>query len=186
MNRKLIFTLLAFVALFITSCNEDDNSPVPDLNVQILAGEWSAVLVLPGGDFYEWNLTTSNTSNNASNALLLTDLFGTTKQPTLWQFTVVVPADPWSPVFGQNEPVTNLYYDVQGQDPIVVPYDIGIIVKNGNVQPKAIKLPSGWMADKISFTIAFEDDYPAYTEYRVVGYRISGFLEDVGYVYLEE
>ncbi|MDR3227375.1 MAG: hypothetical protein LBT56_06860 [Prevotellaceae bacterium] len=177
MNKKLIIVLLACVALFV-SCNEEDNYE-SDLSVQILAGEWQVF-----GDPYMgddgWILRTANTVENSKNAIILTDA------QSFWYFTVKVPAEPWSPSFGQETPVTNLYYDVDVQDPIIVPYDIGVIVKNGKVTPKAITLPSGWKADKISFTLAFEDDYPEYAEYRIVGYRISGFLEDVGYVYHEQ
>jgi hypothetical protein len=175
MNKKLIFIFSICLTLILSSC-EDDNY-APDLHVQILAGEW----VVSGDPYIDsWTLTTSNTNSNGTNSLLLTD------SESFWYFTVIVPAEPWLASFGQENPVRNQYYEVQTQDPIIVPYDIEIIVKNGKVTPEAVILPSGWKADKISFTLAFEDDNPNFAEYRIVGYRKSGFLEDVGYVYHEE
>jgi hypothetical protein len=171
MNKKLIFILSMCFTLLLSSCEEDNYAP--NLHVQILAGEW-----IVSGDPYvdSWTLTTSNTNDNSTNGLLLTD------KESFWYFTVTVPAEPWNPSFGQKEVVTNQYYEVSGTE--IVPYDIKVIVKNGIVTPNAVTLPSGWKADKIAFTLAFEDD--GYTEYRIVGYRVSGFLEDIGYVYYEE
>lgn len=177
MNKKLIIMLLACATLFV-SCNEEDNYG-QDLSVQILAGEWLVTtpqsLVDAVGD--TWTLRTSNTIDNSANALLLTD------DESFWKFVVFEPFDLSNTSFGQNDTVVNQYYFVHTEDPVIEPYDIGIIVKNGKVTPQAITLPSGWKADKISFTIAFGDDN--YTEYNVAGYRISGFLEDVGYIYRE-
>ncbi|MDR2064464.1 MAG: hypothetical protein LBP85_01950 [Prevotellaceae bacterium] len=152
------------------SC-EDDNY-APDLHVQILAGEW--VVTTPEffvehyGTDEIWTLRTSNTNDNSTNAILLTDA------STFWNFTVVVPAEPWNPSFGSINSVKNLSYDEQ------------IVIRNGTVTPKAVTLPSGWVADKISFYIGFEDGNGGFEEFRIVGYRVSGFLEDIGYVYYEE
>ena len=165
MNKKIIFTLFACFALFLSSCEKDNSMPdIPPL--QILSGEW----IVSGDPYMEdegWTLTTSNTNDNAPDKLLLTD------KESFWHFVVAVPADPWKAAFGQNTPTDNLDYD-----------EIGVIIKNGKITPQAVTLPSGFKADKISFTLAFEDD--DYEEWRIVGYRKSGFLEDVGYIYYEE
>jgi hypothetical protein len=168
MNKKLIFVFSICLALVMSSC-EDDNY-APNLQVQILAGEWVVttpeVYVPYIGDI--WTLRTSNTNDNSSKAIVLTD------GGTFWDFTVIVPAEPWTPAFGHPNAVNNLSYDEK------------IIIKDGTVTPKAVKLPSGWEADKVSFTIGFEDGNDGFEEFRIVGYRLSGFLEDIGYVYYEE
>ncbi|MDR3226652.1 MAG: hypothetical protein LBT56_03165 [Prevotellaceae bacterium] len=177
-NIIKIMILSVFAATLFVSCNEEDNYGT-DFSVQILAGEWAVTtpesLVDSIGE--TWRLRTSNTVDNSKNALLLTDA------KSFWKFIVTVPFDLSNTSFGQNDTVVNQYYDVHDESPVIEPYDIGVIVKNGKVTPQAITLPSGWKADKISFTIAFGNDN--YTEYNIAGYRISGFLEDAGYVYRE-
>ena len=179
MNKKIIFTLLACVALFLSSCEKDNYAPPIDL--QILSGEWivSSYNTVDGEYHAEgWTLRTSNTNSNTPNRLLLMD-------DGFYDFVVDVPADPWKPLFGQDAAVVNQYIYIDDRfGPVIYEYDIGVILKDGKVTPEAITLPSGFKADKISFTIAFEDD--GWEEYRVVGYRFSGFLEDHDYIYYEE
>jgi hypothetical protein len=186
MNKKLIFILLACITLSFASCNEKDDY-APSLSVQILAGEW--IMTVP--EFFienygypeTWTLRTSNTNDNSSKALLLND------DETFWSFVVTVPAEPWGPSFGIGEddlPVVNQYYVIQNGIIVYNPYDEKFLIKNGIVTPKAVTLPSGWKADKISFTFGIEDGAGGFEEFRMVGYRLSGFLEDEGYVYYEE
>ncbi|MDR2409754.1 MAG: hypothetical protein LBE13_16815 [Bacteroidales bacterium] len=170
MKKKLIFVFSVCLTLLLSSC-EDDNY-APNLHVQILAGQWVVTTPEFFIDYYglddTWTLITSNTNDNSNNALLLTDA------STFWDFTVTVPAEPWVPLFGDITPVDNLSYDEK------------IVIRNGTVTPKAVTLPSGWVADKIAFYIGFEDGNGSFDEFRIVGYRVSGFLEDIGYVYYEE
>lgn len=179
MNKKIILlTFLAGFVLFTTSCQKDYETPIT--SVGLLAGQWyvySADLDLT------WTLYTSNDMQDKPGNLIITDGLDPSKHGNLWDFTVTVPCDANALNFGNASEVTNQWYYIQKKDPVIVPYDIQIILKNGKVEPNAVLLPSGTMADKITFTIAFGDDSPAFTEYTMVGYRISGFTEDNGFIY---
>lgn len=171
MNKIILFTFFVGIVTF-TSCQKEYEMDFTQAG--LMAGQW-----IVSGDPYldHWTLNTANSENDDPGKLLLTD------GGDFWEFTVTVDANTSGLTFGQTTPVVNQWYNVAVKDPVIRPYDIEVIVKNGKIERNAVLLPSGTMADKITFTLAFEDD--DFEEWTMVGYRYSGFVEDDNYVYTE-
>lgn len=179
MKTRMKLIVLWVVALLVSCQDKYETEYEP---TGLLAGQW---VVSDAGDPESdaWTLYTSNTPVREAGKLLLTDKG--VDAGGFWDFTVSVAGDPQALTFGQADAVENQWYYVQEEDPVIVPYDIQVIVKDGRVERDAVSLPSGAVADKITFILAFGDDDPEFHEYTMVGYRYSGFMEDAGYVYRE-
>jgi hypothetical protein len=178
-NIKLISLVWALVVIVGFSSCDRDLEP-GGVAVEEMCGEW--VAYVPDYDL-TFHLKTSNTANNESNTLLLTDRSASgTGAAGFWEFTVRTTCDLGAKTFSCTD-VTNEYWtEVNG---VYQPYDIKISVRNGKITENAVELPSGTTADKIELEISFSDDEPG-TYYKIVGYRYSGFFEDDNFVYTGE
>jgi hypothetical protein len=85
----------------------------------------------------------------------------------IWQFKVRTKVDVANLTFDAPDVVANYYYDSDG-----------VKIKNGKVLHGAARTPSGMPADSIVFYVGFGDDSPAFSMYKVAGYRRTGFTAD--------
>lgn len=187
MKTKLIYFLFSLAFLF--SACEDDGDDFDYTSAGIMGGEWC--VTLDGDNSAVFTIRTSNTAADIPGKMLLTDA------STFWDFAVTVNNDLNTLTFSTpEEGVKNqvIYdevgdevdYNGDGEIKDLVPYDILVRIKGGKITLNAVELPSKVTADKIEFTVAFEDDETPFAhEYRFVGYRVSGFDEDIDYPYTE-
>lgn len=184
MKNKLIYLLFTFVLLF-SACDKDDD--IEYTSAGIMGGEWCVTI---DGSEDVFTMRTSNTASDKAGELLLRD------DADFWDFIVTVSNDLNTLTFStvdagvknqvlKDEVADKKDYNEDGDKNDLVPYDILVKVKGGLITQKSVKLPSGVMADKIEFTVAFEDDDNAFTEHKIIGYRITGFEEDEGFAYKE-
>lgn len=187
MKTKLIYLLFSFALLF-TAC-EDDDDDFDYTSAGIMGGEWCVTV---DGDPSPIIIRTSNTAADVAGKLLLTDC------ANFWDFTLTVDNDlkaltfatPEAGVKNQviyDEIADSKDYNGDGDKKDIVAYDILVKVKGGKITLGVVELPSGVKADKIEFTISFEDDQDGAfaNEYKFVGYRVTGFDEDIDYPYTE-
>ncbi len=172
--RKYLILAVVAVAFIFTSC-EKDTEP-GGTAVQAMAGEWWVTVgavdenynVIPGYEnlYGEVELLTYNTAAN-TDSMWIDDMGG-----NIWLFKVRIPVDLNKSTFGASDTIINsaLY---KGS-----PYDIKILAKDGKMLPSAAKSPSGMPVDSIVFYIGFEDDNPAFSMYKVSGFRRTGFPAD--------
>lgn len=173
MKKILLYTaVLVASVLFMTSCEKDQ---IGGTATQEMAGDWyvTAVAVDSVGNVVytddelfglgHFHLDTYNTSSNSSTEMWIND------NGTLWDFktkmNIDLNAQTFQAIDAQNEA-----------------YDSKLTITNGQILYGAATTPSGMPADSIVFNVSFNDDtYPAqygYKEYRVAGYRYTGFTKD--------
>jgi len=178
----LIFLAIAFFSAFaFTSCNDVKPGGTA---AESMAGEWVAY----SSDFdMSFTLKTSNTSNNESNKIIITDRSASGSAAGFWGFTVRADCDLAAKTFSCTNVDNEFWTETAG---VYTPYEIKISIRNGKITEKAVELPSGVKADKIEFEIWFQDigDAGAPDDYfcKIVGYRTSGFYEDDDFVYTGE
>ena len=168
----LITAILISGLLFTNSCKKDE---IGGTATEDMAGEWYVTVVAVDASdnivytddelfgLGRFHLDTYNTSSNVASQMWVTD-YG-----TFWDFLVKLDVDNNSKTFqvtdGQNES-----------------YDSKVTVTNGRILYGAATTPSGMPADSIVFNVSFDDDpYPSaygYANYRVAGFRYTGFTAD--------
>lgn len=181
---KKIFTVLAFAALFLTSCNKPFE--VQNTATVNLAGNWMCTVFYNDGTKWEaydldpaseglqgFELLTFNTAANLPSEIWMDDDKG------FWGTFCKVDADAAAYSFGKAGKEFLDEYSEGGQ-----------AIWGGKVTVDGAKAPgSGSTVDKIEFFIAFSDDgyqdatgayivTPYSAAYYVVGYRRTGFPED--------
>ena len=181
-NIKVLLCVFAFTAIAgFTSCQQEVDAG--GTAVQAMCGEWVAY----SPDFHRsFRLKTSNTTNNDPKKIIVTDINTAGTGTGFWGFAVKADCDVAQKSFSCTNVMNEYWTEVNG---VRRPYEIKISIRNGKITDKAIELPSGVKADKIEFEIWFEDiddeDLPADYFCKMVGYRFSGFDEDVSFVYRE-
>lgn len=182
--KKTLYSILMLVGVLVafTSCEKEDIGNTATVET---AGEWYVVVdaadangnlyVDSDGDSWEdpfgvgrIHMMTYNTAANDPNEMIVTDM------GNFWDFTVKVNCDQNDLTFSTNTTENNNM--VEGYEDINVTITGGKIIKGGAVTP------SGSKADYIEFYVSFSDDsYPAtygYKNYKVSGYRYTGFVDD--------
>ena len=175
---------MLLLPFFLSSCY--DKNEVELTAAKDLSGQWVVIDSVSGTEFV---LTTSNTSSNSPDSLYITDLSGGVAG--FWSFQLKIKANVDALTFAedsvvnmvlQDEVLAKKDYNGDGLKNAIVPYNIKVNIKSGKVEKNAITMPSGVKADKITLQIEFEDDDPAYSTYKIHGYRKTGFHEDDGFV----
>jgi len=170
--KKVLF-LIMVVGAFLASCEKDK---IGGTETQKIAGDWSVTVDAAAADgsvVYEdifgmghINILTYNTEKNVPNEMWVDDA------GIFWDFQVLVNLDNANATFStdNNDYVENNAYDSK------------VKITNGKVLYGAAKTPSGMPADSIVFYVSFDDDdYPAqygYEDYKISGYRYTGFAND--------
>lgn len=182
--RKLGLLILLVLPFCIMSCY--DKNEVEYTAAGDLGGQWIVVDSVTGTEFV---LTTANVTSNEVGKLYITDF--NAGKAGFWAFQIKVDANNAAMTFSkdstinmvlQDEVADKKDYNGDKKNTMIVPYDIKINVKKGRIVKNAVLVPSGIKADKIYLEIEFEDDSPAYTKYKLQGYRKTGFHEDDGFV----
>jgi hypothetical protein len=170
-TKILLFSFLS--ALLFAGCKEFDDT-FTRTSVGKMSGDWHCYV-----EAYDlwFSLTTSNANPDNGAKLLMSDRVG--NSGTFWAIALEVDYNLGDMTFGAPEGATNKWSTPNTTTMLPDIYDIIIRVSNGKITEGAVTLPSKTVSDRIEFTIAFEDDNPAFREYPVVGYRKSGFAEDV-------
>jgi hypothetical protein len=171
MKKIFLYTaVLVTSLLFITSCEKDE---IGGTATQKMAGEWyvtadaiDSVGNVVYTDFFgigHFHLDTYNTSSNSTSEMWIND------NGNFWDFKTKMNIDLNAQTF-------------QISDAQNVAYDSKLTITDGKILYGAATTPSGMPADSIVFNVSFNDDpYPAqygYKEYRVSGYRYTGFTKD--------
>jgi hypothetical protein len=173
MKKIFLYTALLLSSLFfVTSCEKDE---IGGTVTQKMAGDWYVRLdcidadgnvVYTGEDFFglgRFHLDTYNTATNISTLMWIND------NDNFWSFKAKMNID--------LKAMTFQVTDAQNEA-----YDSKLTITDGKILNGAATTPSGMPADSIVFKISFNDDpYPAqygYKEYRVGGYRYTGFTKD--------
>ncbi len=182
--KKIILYIMFAVPFIFSSCY--DKNEVEMTGAGDLCGQWVVVDNVAGTEF---TLTTSNVSSNSPDSLYVTDVYSGTAG--FWNFQVKVKIDKNAMTFSQNNAVSMVLQDEvldkadhngDGLRNAVVPYNIKVNVIGGKIERNAVSMPSGVKSDKITLELQFEDDSPAYTSYKIHGYRKTGFHEDDNFV----
>ena len=154
----------------MTSCQKDE---IGGTETQTMAGDWyvTADAIDSAGnvvytDFFglgHFHLDTYNTSSNSTTEMWIND------NGNFWDFKAKMNIDLKAMTFQAT--------DTQNEA-----YDSKLTITEGKILYGAATTPSGMPADSIVFKVSFNDDtYPAkygYKEYRVAGYRYTGFTKD--------
>ncbi|GHT73848.1 hypothetical protein FACS189456_4730 [Bacteroidia bacterium] len=182
-NTKFIRLVMALsIAVLATSCEEPEAGGT---SVEPMCGEW--ITYSPDFDF-SYTVRTTNTSDNASDKLLVTDRNAAGTGASFWGYTVRTNCDLSTKTFSCTN-VDNEYWSETAAG-VYNPYEIKVSIRNGKITERAVELPSGIKADKIEFEIWFEDisgeGFPSDYFTSMIGYRRSGFLEDESFVYTGE
>jgi hypothetical protein len=173
MKKILLYTIAWAAGLFlITSCEKEEAGGTA---AKALAGEWYVTVTAVddnGGVVYEdedlfgighFHLDTYNTSSNSDTEMWIDD------NENFWEFKTKINIDLAAKTF-QTTDAQNEYYDCK------------VTISNGKILYGAATTPSKMPADSIVFNISFDDDpYPGaygYANYRIAGYRYTGFEND--------
>ena len=177
MKKIVLYTIvLAAGLLSISSCAKDE---IGGTATEAMAGEWYVTAVAIDGngevvyedadlfDIGHFHLDTYNTASNGTTEMWIDD------NTNFWEFKIKIKIDLAAKTF-QATDVPNEYYSD--------PEDCLVTISNGKILPGAATTPSKMPADSIVFNVSFSDDlYPAaygYAEYRISGYRYTGFVND--------
>jgi hypothetical protein len=179
MNMKKIFLYAIALAAGLFSATSCEKEEIGGAATEAMAGEWyvTAAAVDDNGEVvYEdadlfgignFHLDTYNAASNSATEMWIDD------NMNFWEFkariTVDLSAKTFSATDAQNERYDN-------------PEECLVTISNGKILPGAATTPSKMPADSIVFNVSFSDDsYPAsygYAQYRVSGYRYTGFKDD--------
>lgn len=167
--KKIIYLFIAAAGLFLASCKKDE---VGGTATQKMAGDWFVTVDAVDNNF---NVTAKDAFGLGSTVQLLTyntasntDSIWINDMKNTWQFKVKLPVDLSKSTFGTATDILNNYtYDSKG-----------VKVTGGKVLLGAAHTPSGMPADSIVFYVGFGDDSPAFSWYKVSGYRRTGFTAD--------
>jgi hypothetical protein len=182
--KKIILYTMLLMPFLLSSCY--DKNEVEYTGAKDLCGQWIVSDSITGTEFI---LTTSNVASNSPDSIYITDVSG--GKPGFWFFQVKAKASVTAMTFAQDaavnlvtqdEVVDKKDYNGDGLKNAIVPYDIKINVKLGKIEKSVVSMPSGVKADKITLILQFEDDSPAYSSYKIHGYRKTGFHEDDNFV----
>lgn len=186
MKKSLyLFALMAMLVAF-TSCEKDE---VENTATVEMAGEWHVhVTALEGdevadedwfGDGY-YNITTSNTAANVDNEMWLVDA-----NATFFPYQVKIDVNPSNMTFNSSTNADNLF---GASDYLATNFGIEgagetVTITNGKIVKNGTTTPSGQPADYIEFYVSFGGDpfpgaYGVNKEYKVSGFRYTGFVED--------
>ena len=157
--------------VLMTSCQKDE---IGGTATQKIAGEWVVTADAASADgsiaiedpfgLGRFNIDTYNTGKNVPTEMWVDD------NGNFWEFKIVADLDYTAAIFSTKDYVPNDYYDSK------------VKITGGKVLYGAAKTPSGMPADSIVFYVSFDDDdYPAkygYENYKVSGYRYTGFAND--------
>ena len=187
--KKIVNILFLFVLVVsISSCNKEEYK-APVSNTVNMAGRWYIELygddnangsIDPDEDFLvysyhdlgEWYISTSNTADNGTDSLILSERYFSNASLSLfpWFVRAKLPID-YSNLKFKPATVNNLlaFNDVDSVFETITLHQ-GLILKN------AATLPSGAKGDSIFLDLEFSQD--AGYHYLRAGHRDSGFPED--------
>ena len=174
MKKILLYTaVLVAGVLFMTSCQKDE---IGGTATQTMAGDWyvTAVAIDADGNVVyndndlfglgHFHLDTYNTASNSKSEMWIND-----NGNFYYPFKLKISSDINALTFSAT--------DVQNQAK-----SDSVTITDGKIMYGAATTPSGMPADSIVFKLSFSDDgLPAaygYKEYRVAGYRYTGFVKD--------
>jgi hypothetical protein len=174
MKKTVLYTIALAATLFIAACEKED---IGGAASEAMAGEWyvTAAAIDGNGDVVDedffgigrFHLDTYNTASNGTTEMWIDD------NTNFWEFKIKIKIDLAAKTF-QATDVPNEYYSD--------PEDCLVTISNGKILPGAATTPGKMPADSIVFNVSFSDDpYPAaygYAEYRISGYRYTGFVND--------
>ena len=184
--KKILFLAIAIVAIAMTSCEKE---AIGGTAVENMAGQWYVVVegvaddgsILSDDDLFglgRWILLTYNTASDDATKLYIDD------QSNFWNVKFVADCNTDKLSFtadATNETWTEGEEEDEDGNPIMVPYDINVVVNYGRIVPNGTTTPSGAKADLIEFNIEFEDDPYAgvyYNHLRISGWRYTGLAAD--------
>ena len=177
--KKTLYSILMLMGVLVafTSCEKEEIENTATVG---MAGDWYVTVdaVDANGDVvYEdadlfglgrVHMLTFNSAANNPDEMIVSDL------GNFWDFKVKVNCDPNAMTFSNNTTEDNNL--VEGYE------DVNVAVTGGKIMPGAAHLASGVPTDSIVFYVKFSDDgYPdayGYYNYRVSGFRYSGFTAD--------
>lgn len=175
--KKMKYFFFALVALVAAACSKDEAGGTA---TQSMAGQWYVTVdaVDKDGnvkidDPYAMGkilVLTYNTAGNSADSIWVSDL------GNFWPFCVKAGCDQGSMTFATKDSVPSSY-TVNN-----TVYTCNACIAGGKIMPGAAKTPHGAAADSIVFYVSFDDDTnPAdygFHNYKVSGYRYTGFTED--------
>lgn len=168
--KKVKYLIFLMLAVGFFSCETMDDPEMEYASTYPVSGEWyvrfevqdptdNSWADVPGYGSYN-KILTYNTASNSSDTIWIDDL------NHIWSFKIKCPIQLSARTFSTPDSVLN-------SDP---DYPINVLIKNGSVHVGKGKSISGVTTDSIYFEIGFTDD-PG-TQYRLSGFRRTGFLED--------
>jgi hypothetical protein len=176
MKKILLYTIILVAGLLLLSCEKEEAGGTA---TQALAGEWYVTVVAVDAngevvyedadlfDIGHFHLDTYNTSSNSTTEMWIDD------NANFWEFKTKINVDLGAKTFQIADALNDRY---------AVPEDCLITITNGKILYGAATTPSKMPADSIVFNVSFSDDpYPAilgYANYRIAGYRYTGFTND--------
>jgi hypothetical protein len=174
MKKIVLYTIALAATLFIAACEKED---IGGAASEAMAGEWyvTAAAIDGNGDVVDedffgigrFHLDTYNTASNSATEMWIDD------NTNFWEFKIKITVDLATKTF-QATDARNEHYPN--------PEDCLVTISNGKILYGAATTPGKMPADSIVFNVSFSDDtYPAtygYAEYRIAGYRYTGFVND--------
>ena len=154
--KKILFAAIAFITLGLASCEKED---VGGTATQAVSGDW-VITFTDGTD--SWDIPhglTFNTSANVPDEIWVSDA------GKFWDFKVKAKCDQSTMTFATDGWVDNAAYECK------------VRITNGKIVKNGVTLPSGRVADMISYDIEFDDDEPG-NVWHATGHRYTGFQED--------
>jgi hypothetical protein len=178
MKKIFLYTMILASGLFAASCEKDE---VGGTATEDMAGEWYVTVtavdendnvVYEDADLFgigNFHLDTYNTAANGTSEMWIDD------NEIFWGFKVKINIDLAAKTFhvaaAQN--LSPVYSD---------PEECLVTITNGKILYGAATTPSKMPADSIVFNVSFSDDNPpevnGYANYRISGYRYTGFKND--------
>ncbi|MGN0191524.1 MAG: lipid-binding protein [Candidatus Cryptobacteroides sp.] len=173
MTKKIIYGLIAGLALMLASCTKDQPGGT---QVEALSGDWyvqvDGAYDDPTLEDYEdvfgkgrFHLLTYNTAADRKGEFIIDDL------NEFWEFKIIVPCN-----------LETLSFSCEDAKNMVEGYeDLRVKVIDGKVVPDGTVTPSGAKADYIEFYVIFSDDTTIPTYYdklKISGWRYTGLTND--------
>lgn len=188
--KKSLYSIFALIAMLVafTSCEKDE---VENTATVDMAGEWhvrvyaidAATGEVVDDDMFgdgDYNITTSNTAANVANEMWLIDANG-----YVFPYQVRIDVNPSNMTFNSSTDAENLFgpsgYVYQNFEELLAGETVtvtdGKIIKDGYTKANGIKV------DYIEFFVSFSKDpfpgkYGLAKEYKICGFRYTGFVED--------
>lgn len=167
--EKYIYIIFATLAFAFVGCVETDEEP-GGTSVEKMAGYWTVTVDAVDGsgnivveDPFRMgysHVSTYNTAADVSTEMFVDD------GGNFWEYKLKVDVNYAARTFTSNGQKDNMAYESK------------VEIKDGKVLESAATTPSGMPADSIVFFVSFDDDDTGYTQYKVSGFRYTGFPAD--------